>query len=243
LNAGQQIRAVPWNTWQALSVFLLPWVVIPLALVLGLMAVAPHYSLANQLLDLIQANDVKASFGLVIIDALCSLGLIAYFLHRYHVGWSVLGLRRFSLAKTLLYIVGLIAAFLLLIGLLDALVQLLVPSYNPDQEQVNEFIGVAPNLHLLSLLALVVLPPLVEEPVFRGFVFPAFAKRFGLVGGAIISSLLFGLAHLQANVSVYTFVIGLLLCFLYVRLGSIIPGIALHMLNNYLAFMALSQVK
>ncbi len=94
---------------------------------------------------------------------------------------------------------------------------------------------------LLSLWALVIIPPIIEEIVFRGFMFPAFAKRFGVVLGAVVSSLLFAVAHLQLNVSVYTFILGLLLCFLYVRLGSTIPGIGIHMLNNYLAYMALNQ--
>ncbi len=85
-----------------------------------------------------------------------------------------------------------------------------------------------------------ILPPIIEETVFRGFIFPAFAKKWGVIWGAIASSILFGFAHLQANVGVYTFVIGLLLCFLYVRLKSIIPGIFFHMLNNYLAFVALT---
>ena len=58
---------------------------------------------------------------------------------------------------------------------------------------------------------------------------------------AIFSGVLFGFAHLQPNVSIYTFILGLLLCAMYVRLGSIVPGIALHMLNNYFAYVALNQ--
>jgi membrane protease YdiL (CAAX protease family) len=69
--------------------------------------------------------------------------------------------------------------------------------------------------------------------------FPALADRLGPVIGAIITSLLFGLAHFQLNVSVYTVVLSLLLCMMYWRLRSIWPGIAFHMLNNYLVFLTL----
>ncbi len=85
------------------------------------------------------------------------------------------------------------------------------------------------------------IPPIIEETVFRGFIFPAFSKRFGVIIGALLSSLLFGFAHLQYNVGVYTVVLGLLLCLLYIKLRSIVPGIFLHMLNNYLAFVALTH--
>jgi hypothetical protein len=71
-------------------------------------------------------------------------------------------------------------------------------------------------------------------------VFPALAKRTGLVWGAIFSSALFGLAHGQANLFVYTMILGLVLCFIYVRTKSIVPGIILHMLNNFLAFIVLA---
>jgi membrane protease YdiL (CAAX protease family) len=67
------------------------------------------------------------------------------------------------------------------------------------------------------------------------------AKRWGVITGAIVSSAIFGLAHAQANISIYTWLLGLLLCAMYVRLKSIIPGMALHMLNNYLAFLALTS--
>ena len=84
-------------------------------------------------------------------------------------------------------------------------------------------------------------PPVLEETIFRGFIFPAISKRTGVIWGAILSSALFGLAHAQGNITVYTFVLGLVLCFMYVRLRSILPGMALHMLNNYLAFLAYTQ--
>ena len=67
--------------------------------------------------------------------------------------------------------------------------------------------------------------------------FSAMAKRFGAILGAVLSSLLFAFAHLQLNVGVYTFILGLLLCMMYYKLRSIWPGIFVHALNNYVALM------
>jgi membrane protease YdiL (CAAX protease family) len=128
-----------------------------------------------------------------------------------------------------------------LTGLALWLVSVLVPGFDPNQAQQNDLIAGAVKNPWLALISLVILPPVIEETVFRGFIFPALAKRTGLIIGAILSSALFGLAHWQANISVYTFVLGLLLCFTYVRTRSLIPGILLHMANNALAFLALTM--
>lgn len=184
------------------------------------------------------SGDPAAAFALVLVDAVGSMALIWYFLRKYKVGLSSLGVRSFSIGKALWYLVLLFVSFGVLITAADILVKLIYPGFNPAEPQTNEFISSPSSL---SLWALVLIPPIIEEAVFRGFLFPAFAKRYGVVIGAMISSLLFAVAHLQLNVSIYTFILGLLLCFLYVRLGSIIPGIGIHMLNNYLAYMALNQ--
>lgn len=237
----QRILSVPWNIRQALAVFLLPWVVLPLAVVLWLKVLEPAFPAAHAFLLAYDNGDPVASFGIVALDLLASYAIIGHYLRKYGVGLGTLGLRPFSFWRALWNILIIMVFFTVAIGVVYTVLTALNPHFNANQPQTNEFINAPAHLQPLSLLALVIIPPLVEEPVFRGFMFPAFAKRFGLAGGAIISSLLFGFAHLQANVDVYTFILGLLLCFLYVRLGSIIPGIILHLLNNYIAFTALNK--
>jgi hypothetical protein len=136
---------------------------------------------------------------------------------------------------------AILVIFIALSNLVLILVSVLVPSFNANQAQTNEFTGSAGSHQSLALIALVLLPPILEETIFRGFLFPALAKKWGVGWGAIISSAIFGIAHAQANISIYTFVLGLLLCFMYVRLKSIFPGMAVHMLNNYLAYIALTS--
>ena len=230
------IKSVPWNGWQALLVFLLPWIVLPIAVLFGLSTIAPHWSAVNNFLSGLDNNAPGPNFILVIIDAIGSFAFIGYYLRKNHVGLGALGIRRFSIWRALLLLVGLLVLFGLLVTAAYWLVTALDPHFNANQAQTNQFTQTTSSL---SLWALVIIPPFVEETTFRGFMFPAFAKKFGVVGGALLTSLLFGFAHLQANVSVYTFILSLLLCFLYTRLGSIIPGIALHMLNNYIAYMGL----
>lgn len=237
------VLRVPWSIWDALVVFLVGWIVLPFALVLVLRLAASFNSQAEAVINGLAAGDITATFALALVNALGAMLLVGYYLRRYGKSWAEVGWRRVDLLKAAGYMLAAFILFVLLIGPLLQLVALLDPNFQPNQPQENDFLQAAGNHKVLAFLALVVLPPIVEETVFRGFIFPAIAKRWGFWVGAIISSILFGFAHLQANVSIYTFVLGVLLCYLYVRLKSIWPGIGLHMLNNYLAYVALTTLR
>jgi membrane protease YdiL (CAAX protease family) len=51
------------------------------------------------------------------------------------------------------------------------------------------------NSALLLMGMAVLVAPLVEETVFRGYLYPLFAKSFGIVPGILLTGLLFGLMH------------------------------------------------
>ncbi len=142
--------------------------------------------------------------------------------------------------KAVLYVVVGLVVFAVAVEVAFVLVAWLFPTFNAAQPQTNDF--TQPNTSTarqLSLIALVIIPPIIEETVFRGFIFPAMSKWRGALVGAVITSLLFGLAHLQLNVSLYTVVFSLILCFMYARLRSIWPGVILHMVNNYIAYTSI----
>lgn len=89
---------------------------------------------------------------------------------------------------------------------------------------------------IISAIALLVVAPIAEELIFRGFIFRGFRNSFGILTAAIISSLIFGVVHGQLNVAIDTFCLGLMLCYLYQKTDSIWPSIALHSLKNSIAF-------
>jgi membrane protease YdiL (CAAX protease family) len=234
------ITNVPWRPVDAVLVFVLSWLGLPILILLGIRQLAPFVPIAHTLLEMFRTGDIVASFVFAVADAVLALGLMAIFVHRYHARWRDLGWRRSGIIWSLAYVVAAFFAFIILVQVAFVVVQFLFPQFNAAQKQSNEFLGAtSATSKRLALVALVILPPIVEETVFRGFIFPAFSKRYGTIAGAIISSILFGFAHLQYNISVYTIVLGLILCFMYVKLRSIFPGMALHMLNNYIAYLAL----
>lgn len=86
----------------------------------------------------------------------------------------------------------------------------------------------------------VVLAPLSEEILFRGFLFGGLRKSLPFWVAALIPSVIFGSLHLvgatNVAVALQLAVLGVIFCFLYERTNSIWPAIGLHGLNNALAF-------
>ena len=230
---------VPWGVRDVL-IFIVAWFGLQLLFGVMLQVLSRSIPAVAMFLRALENHSVAASFGLDLVGVIIGLALVAGFVRHYRSSWQMVGWRKVGILKTLLYLFGIMIIFFILAQAALMLVEFLIPSFNANQPQTNEFTsGISTNRNL-ALIALVLLPPIFEETIFRGFIFPALSKRLGVVGGAILSSIIFGAAHGQANLFVYTSILGLLLCFMYVRLRSIFPGILLHMLNNYLAFLALS---
>jgi hypothetical protein len=90
-----------------------------------------------------------------------------------------------------------------------------------------------------AFIMLVVITPFFEELLFRGVLFHGLRKRLPFIASAFITSVIFAVAHGQANVAVDTFALSMFLCLLVERTNSIWPAVALHALKNFLAFGAL----
>lgn len=124
--------------------------------------------------------------------------------------------------------------------LLTYAAQMLISSFNVEQAQDIGFTKVGTNLEIIAaFISLVVLTPIFEEVIFRGVLFKGLRKRLPFWAGAIITSVIFAVAHGQWNVAVDTFALSLVLCYLVEKSGSILPAILLHALKNSLAFVLL----
>lgn len=93
--------------------------------------------------------------------------------------------------------------------------------------------------YMLAFITLVVLAPVFEEAMFRGFLFGQLRKRHGFWVSAIVTSLAFAVVHFQFNVGVDVLILSLFLCYLRERFQSIWPSIMLHALKNGIAYTLL----
>jgi membrane protease YdiL (CAAX protease family) len=93
---------------------------------------------------------------------------------------------------------------------------------------------------LIAVAILVtVVAPICEELFFRGYFFNALKTWRGLWPAALITGLVFGGIHVGSAPAAYLVPLaffGFALCLLYQRTGSLYPCMALHALNNSLAF-------
>jgi membrane protease YdiL (CAAX protease family) len=106
---------------------------------------------------------------------------------------------------------------------------------NPPEEKVLEQIGTG----VLSAALTCVVAPIGEEFLFRGYIFTALRNWRGPWTAATITGLLFGLVHVGSAPLldlVPLAALGFALCVLYRQTGSLYPCIAVHSLNNSIAF-------
>jgi len=93
---------------------------------------------------------------------------------------------------------------------------------------------------LVAVCVLVtVIAPLAEELFFRGYFYGALRNWRGPWPAALVTGLVFGAIHAGGTDAVFLVplaVLGAALCFVREQTGSLLPCIALHALNNALAF-------
>lgn len=112
--------------------------------------------------------------------------------------------------------------------------------FNPEQSQdvgFSYFITGADRV--IAMIALVIIAPLAEEIIMRGWLYGKVRSKLKLVPAILLVSLLFGLLHSQWNVAVSTFALSIVLCGLREITGTIWSGVLLHMLSNGIAFYLL----
>lgn len=88
-------------------------------------------------------------------------------------------------------------------------------------------------------LAIGLLAPLSEELVMRGAILRSLLQspKLSPWGAIVISALFFALIHFNPIQMPHAFLMGLLLGWMYYRTGSILPGVALHWVNNTVAYI------
>ena len=84
----------------------------------------------------------------------------------------------------------------------------------------------------LLVLSVVVMAPLAEEWFYRGMLLSSLVRRIGPVGGAVASSAVFALIHLEPILFPGLFVFALFLAWLTVRTGRVGVAVVAHLAFN-----------
>jgi len=126
-----------------------------------------------------------------------------------------------------------------LVMLLTMLVSTIYPISPEAIEGLKPFteaIKSAPSIwHLLAVIALA--PAICEELAFRGFILSGLRHMGRKWGAIVISAAFFGIAHGLLQQSIMAFGVGIVIGYLAVQTGSILPGILFHLTHNSLGIL------
>lgn len=207
---------VPWNLKEVVSVYVL-------RLVFGLLLVRFVYPQVF----------TASSFVIELTDRLLVVALVWITVRKYRQDLGELGLSFKQWGKNAAK--GVIAGCLLLgVSIYServyTTVLLLTPSSHPlvlQAENAATLSQLAAPLFLAGLAA-----PVAEEVLYRFFTFLPFKERWGLAGGAVLSSAVFALMHFNAYWLAEIIIVGIGLTLLYHWSGSLLSAIVAHSLIN-----------
>lgn len=233
------VAAVLW----AVLIYLLPQIVIG-----SLLAVYPalkHWNKAraNNWLD----NAISAQFAYTIAVESIAVIMVWRLLKHYRAKFRDIGLKRAKAIDILYALMG-FAVYMVAYLVLVAILEKVIPALNVNQQQDVGFQNVTTAWPLaMAFISLVILPPIAEEILFRGFVFTGIRRKFGFIISVLATSLLFGIPHLFESsgggllwiAGVDTFTLSCVLCFLREKTGRLQPGMGVHALKNGVAFVAI----
>jgi membrane protease YdiL (CAAX protease family) len=179
--------------------------------------------------------------GATFIQDLGFVGAAILFARMTGATWaSQFGLRPTRLSTALIGIVALYVGFLIFAAIWQTIIHV------PEDSELLDQLGVEQSTAALigAMIMVCVAAPVVEEFFFRGFFFTALRNWRGLWPAAIGTGVVFGAIHLgssPAGALVPLAVLGFGLCLLYAWTGSLYPCIAVHAINNSIAFGTLND--
>ena len=114
-----------------------------------------------------------------------------------------------------------------------------MPGSQDDLQGLMESLSQAPLWLLVIVIGLG--PALGEELVFRGLIGRGLVARRGLVGGMVVTSVLFGVMHTNPAQAIGVMPLGLAMHFVYYTTRSFWAPVTLHLFNNSFSVVLLKQ--
>ncbi len=191
-------------------------------------------------------QSAAAQFFYILMAEALAIGFIVAVLRRRRLGLAAIGFGRRPAWRDLKWAALGFVSFYGLLIIATVILTLLIPGFDTNQAQDVGFNFLSSPLDkIIALVALVILPPLGEETLMRGYLYSGLRSRLKFLPALLVTSLLFGAVHLSTGVSgalwaagVSTFVLSVVLVTLREKTGALYAPIMVHSLNNLIAFFA-----
>jgi membrane protease YdiL (CAAX protease family) len=203
-----------------------------LFLMFSLLGISATGAPAGEAPKLPSAANLIISMGLQVILAGLTMAFVVWRIHP--VEWLGLRWRQwpwvFLIAPAMVVCLWLVFGLLSAIGYLEWVQKL---GGDPVQDTVKLLQTTRdPVILILMGMAAVVVAPVCEEIIFRGYLYPAAKKFTGSWVAAGCSALVFSIAHGNLGALLPLFIFGLVLVWLYEKTRSIWAPIAVHLVFN-----------
>jgi len=234
--------AVPWG-W--IDLLLLAIIYLAGSLVVGRFLVK-EFGLFGVTRAQLQHSISEQSFFFILAEALLDLGVLAYLAAQMRIRfrspfWRTIGWRRLetgTASRGLVYFGLLAGGFLFSI-----VIQVTSAAFGPKSSLPIENFFQDRRSALLLMLMAVLLAPVVEESIFRGYLYPVFARTFGVPAGIVVTGTLFGLLHSfqlwggWAQIALLV-VVGIVFTYARARTRTVVTSYLLHFSYNSFIFLA-----
>lgn len=233
---------VPWD-WIDLAIFALIAVV---GVILVNVLVVLCFAALGVNLSALRASPAQLGLLAVVSQTILFLALLGYLAVQMRVSfhmpfWRTIGWRPLDTGR-----VPAIFKYLGFIGsglLLSFLVQLVSSVYPPKGKLPIEALFEDRRTAALIMLMSVLLAPVVEETIFRGYIYPVIARTFGMVTSVFATGVLFGLLHsfqLWGGWIQIASLVGVGIIFTYARASSrsVLASYLLHVSYNSFILIA-----
>ncbi len=235
---------VPWQLIDIVEV-----VVVLVFLMVGLTLAAGklhHYLPRPDSAGIIDAIIVAAVY---LLSTAATLAVIYYRIGSYRRPWRMLGLRVDHLPTRIGWgLVGYgVFICLLASGLFAARGLDLVSSLPGLLGQLKEPLELisqpqTPAAYAVYFVLICLIAPLVEEIIFRGFIYAGLRRITGMTPALLLSAAIFASVHVAAPAGGMVVIggLGLVMAYLYEHTRSLVPSIVTHSLHNTLLFILLA---
>lgn len=240
-------------TWGATSAILVAFAVFIAAQFIAAELISIYPALAHmnrsQATSWINASIGGQFFYYLFAESL-TVGAILYFIRWRKGSLRAIGLTRPHLVDIPFVFVGFVIYFPALIIAVDV-IEHIISGFNVNQQQALGFSTTTSGWALvLVFISLVILPPIAEEIMFRGFLYSGLKKSLPKIWAVLLTCALFASPHLLESTGggplwiagVDTFILSLTLIWLREKTGRLYASMGLHGLKNFIAFIQLFPV-
>lgn len=238
------------NTWGPLASVLLVVVIylvsgFAAAFIVGLYPVLRHFTDVQSKNWL--NNSVLGFFWLTVLTYAFVLVLVNVFLKVKNLKFNNIGLRGLPKLKDVGYAWAGFFIYLAIYFTIVTSARRFIPQLNLNGTQDIGFsTSTTGSLLWIVFISLVILPPIVEEILFRGFLYTGLRSKLPKIAAALITSVFFASLHVLEGTNgllwiagIDTFILSLVLVYLRETTGKLYASMGLHMLKNLLAFSLL----